>query len=582
METYINPTPKPNASGSQQKKVARKIIAAKRTLIRKKFVNKRSLALIFLATFAFIYGHVLLIRHLPLYAIVLVEATIFFLLWNKIYQMVYDLKLLFLFNKSYDAGETFPEGEEYPTITFLLPSYHEPFNVAKMTFDSIVRSAYEGRKDIIVVDNSTKVEEEDFIAWKSYVESYAILHPDANLTARFIHNTEQGKLKPGNLDIGCLHVEDSEYVVILDIDSTLPARGNLLETAIAEFMADPKLGFLQFTIRATNNHFNDLTQSVAASQDLHRLRLVSRSYGGYKIFEGHNGMWRTSVMDKIGPWTDYYKGRIMITEDILKSAIVYANGYYGKSLNIPTGEWVPASLNALQGMWMRWTYGTSQVLFKYYKEIYSRHLSVAEKMDVTYHILNHLVNGFMFPFAILMQWFVPGNATNLFLFIGFIVPQLIGVFSIYFTSVSKLKVPVWKRIQYVYAGFFLVDPFTMITQLKSTLHFLVGLPQGWKVTAKGVESTSKWKELLISKSFHLGIAIAGIAVCLGAWIIHDNADPARFAQYGILLFISLHVLLCVAVFGKERQQQENDVETATVDGMEENTVKLPEYKFDVA
>jgi len=582
METYINSKTKTNASLTNQTVKPRKVFAEKRALIRKRFVTGPMLALVFLCSFAYIFFHVLVVWQQPVYVIVLTEIAIFLLIWNKFYQMVFDLKLLFFFNNSYDSGESFPANTAYPTITFIIPSYHEPFAVAKMTFDSIIKAPYKGRKDIIVVDNSRDIHSDDFITLKNYVETYGVLHPEEQVTSRFIYNTEQGKLKPGNLDLGWLHVEDSEYVVILDVDSTLPANGELLEKAVAEFMADGKLGFLQFTIRATNNHFNDLTQSVAASQDLHRLRLSSRSYGGYKIFEGHNGMWRTSVLDKIGAWTDYYKGNIMVTEDILKSALVYANGYYGKTLHIPTGEWVPCSLNALESMWMRWTYGTSQVLFKYFREIYCKYISVTEKFDITFHILNHLVNGFIFPVAILLQWFMPGMAANLFLLVGYLVPQLIGIFAIYFTSVSKLKEPLFKRIKYVYAAFFLIDTFTMFTQLKSTLNFLAGVPQGWKVTAKGVEHSTKWKELLLSKSFHIVLALIGILVCAASWIVHYGANPAQLGQFALLLFMSINVLLCIAVFGKDRHQELNNVDSAAIDGQEATAIDMQEYKFDVA
>ncbi|WP_315823404.1 glycosyltransferase [Paraflavitalea speifideaquila] len=286
METYIKPKAKADVSLNNQPLTPKKVFAEKRALIGKKFVNRRMLLLVLLFSFAYVFLHLLVVRHLPVYAIVLIEIVIFVMVWIKFYQILFDLKLLFFFNNTYDAKAPFPADKGYPTISFIVPSYHEPFPVAKMTFDSIVKAPYKGRKDIIMVDNSRDTDTEDFISLQNYVNTYALLHPEDNVTARFIYNTEKGKLKPGNLDLGWLHVEDSEFVVILDIDSTLPAHGNLLEKAVAEFIADGKLGFLQFTIRATNNHFNDLTQSVAASQNLHRMRLVSRSYGGIKYLKG--------------------------------------------------------------------------------------------------------------------------------------------------------------------------------------------------------------------------------------------------------------------------------------------------------
>jgi hypothetical protein len=134
----------------------------------------------------------------------------------------------------------------------------------------------------------------------------------------------------------------------------------------------------------------------------------------------------------------------------------------------------------------------------------------------------------------------------------------------------------------VYAAFFLVDTFTMLTQLKSTLNFLVGVPQGWKVTAKGVENSTKWKDLLLSKSFHIVLALIAIIVCAASWIVHYNANPAQLGQFALMLFMSINVLLCIAVFGKDRQQVQHDVESAMIGGQEATAIDMQEYKFDVA
>jgi len=555
-------------------------IIGSRLLIRKKFVTWQALILVFLLSTAYMVVHAQVLKGLPPYVIIAVEVLIFLLVWNKAYQITYDLKLLFFFNGGYDAELEFPDTHDYPAITFIIPSYQEPFQVARMTLDSVINIPYKGKKEIIVVDNSKDIHARDFLALQEYVRSLNARYLEEEITAQFIHNPVRETLKPGNLDLAEKHIRHGEYVLILDVDSTLPANGDLLEQCVAAFIADSKLGFLQFTIKATNHHFNKLSQAVAFSQDLHRLRLTCRSYGGYKIFEGHNGMWRKSVLDKVGRWTDYYKGNIMITEDILKSARVYANGYYGKSLHVITGEWVPSSLNALESMWMRWTYGTSQVLFKYFREIYSRYVSPIEKFDISYHILHHFAHGFIFPFAMLLQLFIPGAATNLFLLAVYIIPQTTGAVTIYFRSAQKIPSSIIQRIRYVYTAFFLVDTFTMSTQLKSTINFLAGVPQGWKVTAKGVEKATGWRELLVSKSFHVSMAVGVLFLCLASWGINYHFAPAALIHFALLAFMSLNLLLCIAVFGKEVQQSDNKVETAVIDQQE--ALVLQELQADVA
>jgi cellulose synthase/poly-beta-1,6-N-acetylglucosamine synthase-like glycosyltransferase len=472
---------------------------------------------------------------------------------------------------------------EYPPIAFIIPSYQEPFSVARMTFDSVIRAPYPGVKEIIVVDNSSNTAAEDFVAMRRYVETFADLHPGVtNVVTRFIYNPRRDTLKPGNLDLAEKYIGIGEFVVILDVDSTLPGHGNLLEKAVAEFLSDDKLGFLQFHIKATNNHFNPLSQAVAAFQDMHRLRLTLRSYGGYKIFEGHNGMWRRTVLDSVGAWTDYYKNNIMITEDILKSAQVYANGYYGKSLNIKTGEWVPASLDALESMWMRWTYGTSQVLFKCFYRIYSRWLSAVEKFDITYHVLNHFARGFVLPIALLLALLAPGAATDFFIVVVFVLPQLTGAVCSFRLSVNQPNLSVRQRIWYVYCGFFMVDTFIMITQLRSTVNFLAGIRQGWKVTAKGVEDSSGWGRILGNKAFHIGTGLLALGSGLFTWVVHYHLDPAGLPDVVLPMFIGINLLLCVFLFGKDRQSVGNDVESAVIDATRREDLEIRELEADVA
>ncbi|HWC54651.1 MAG TPA: glycosyltransferase family 2 protein [Chitinophagaceae bacterium] len=540
-----------------------------RALIRKKFVDWKILTLVFIFSLLYLIFHTLHIRDKPIYLIVFAEALMFFLVWNKVYQIFYDLKLLFFFNNEYDVNLEFPRGKDYPAISFVIASYQEPFKVAKMTFDSVVNAPYKGRKEIIVVDNSRDVLSDDFIKWKKYVEEFTTLHPSQNISARFVYNHRRDTLKPGNLDLAEQFIKEGEFVVILDVDSTLPANAELLERAVTEFMLDGKLGFLQFSMKATNYHFNNLTQSVAASQDLHRLRLTSRSYGGYKIFEGHNGMWRKSVLEKVGNWTDYYKGNIMITEDILKSAQVYSNGYYGKSLHIMTGEWIPSSLNALESMWMRWTYGTSQVLFKYFNEIYSKRISLLEKFDISYHVLHHFAHGFIIPMAILLQLIMPGPLSTIFIVAVYILPQLIGAITIYFKSINRLEIPFLRKLGYIYGGYFLVDTFIMSTQLKSSINFLSGIPQGWKVTEKGIENSLAWKDLLLNKSFHILIACVAIAVCIISWFINYDMEPAKLIHFSVLVFMAVNLVLSVVIFGKAGRKGHNDVESAIIDAIGE-------------
>jgi hypothetical protein len=113
----------------------------------------------------------------------------------------------------------------HPAIAFIIASYEEPFEVAKMTFDCARDIAYPGPREIIVADNSQATDSEDYRRWQSYVESH---RSDRNRRVTFVHNENKSGLKPGNLDLAITLVKDASYVMFLDIDSTLPRRTNML------------------------------------------------------------------------------------------------------------------------------------------------------------------------------------------------------------------------------------------------------------------------------------------------------------------------------------------------------------------
>ncbi len=529
-----------------------------RKLIHKKFVNQIGLVISLFASLSYAVFIWMMLKESSILISIGLIIPLLFLSWNKFYQVFYDLKIINSFDDSYNPHLKLNEQNKLPAVAVIIPSFEEPFQVAKMTFDSVVNTDYKGKKEIIVVDNSQHTDSENFKKWFSYINEFNTTYPDLNVTAKFIFNPTTNKLKPGNLDLAEEFITEGEFVVILDIDSTLPQNQELFNRAIAEFKEDSKLGFLQFHMKATNNHFNSLTQSIAASQDLHRLRLTSRSYGGYKIFEGHNGMWRRSVLKKTDSWTNYYKGNIMITEDILKSSQVYALGYYGKSINIETGEWVPSSLGALENMWMRWTYGTNQVLFKCFHDLFLKGTNLIEKFDAIYHVLHHFANGFILPIAFILQLFVPGPMTNLFLLITFIIPQFIGGVTIYFKSLKKSEYSFIQNLGYLYSGFFMIDTLIMSIQLRSTFNFLSGMKLGWKVTEKGIGKAHKTLDYLISKVYHFGIA----AICIGISII-----PYKALNYGhvswvdgmALSFLGINLILCLLIFRNQSRKTHNQI-----------------------
>jgi hypothetical protein len=233
-------------------------------------------------------------------------------------------------------------------------------------------------------------------------------------------------------------------------------------------------------------------------------------------------------------------------------------------------------------MWMRWTYGTIQVLLKCYNCIYTRRLSAEEKFDITYHVLNHILRGFGLPLALLLSLLVPGAATTLFITVVFVLPQLTGAICSCRMTVSRQNLSIAQRIWYVYCGFFMVDIFIMTTQLQSTLNYLAGIRQGWKVTAKGVEDSSGWVRIVSSKAFHIGAGLLALGTGLFSWAVYYHLEPGGLPFVALPLFIGINLLMCIFLFGKERQSEDNDVGSAGIDVMHTEDLEIQELKADVA
>jgi cellulose synthase/poly-beta-1,6-N-acetylglucosamine synthase-like glycosyltransferase len=245
-----------------------------------------------------------------------------------------------------------------PRISVIMPSFEEPFDVKSMTLDSVLGMGYPGELEFISVDNSRNITDPDWTRWRMLLAS-----PDITRRAdtMFLHNRYAEGLKPGNLD-HALGYATGEYIVFVDVDSSLPADPTLLLAAVGRFEADPGLGFVQFRVVPTNSHFNRLTDGFARYQRAHHLTDMVGGLGGFVLFKGHNAIWRRSVLDVVGPWQGRLHGRLVLAEDFLKAVDAYAAGYRGEVSPIPTGEWVPNSVSAFVSMWRRWEYGTFQVL----------------------------------------------------------------------------------------------------------------------------------------------------------------------------------------------------------------------------
>ena len=217
-----------------------------------------------------------------------IALTIWFslTLFSYLYLAAIQVRLMLFDYKSLNQGNRIHSSlTDFPKVSVIIPSCNEPFNVAKMTFDSAISLDYPRDKiEIIVVDNSD-ADFEGLQAWKQYVQS-----SDKSINSRFIHREGRQGFKPRNIDIG-IGQSSGEFVFFLDIDSTI--RRSSLQRVLLHFELDPNLGYAQIHTLQTNAQGNSLIAKVNAIK-LNLLRTAQgvRSHGGMCLFYGHNGIWR--------------------------------------------------------------------------------------------------------------------------------------------------------------------------------------------------------------------------------------------------------------------------------------------------
>jgi len=454
-------------------------------------------------------------------------------------------------------------GAGLPGVSIVIASRHEPFNVAKMTFDSAIDLEYpEGGKEIIVVDNSDRGHQ-DYVSWRSYVESFGEngIFRKSGLRVVFIHREGTEGYKPRNLDIALSHVR-LETVLYLDVDSTL-MEDSLLR-ALPLFQWDSKLAFVQLHALPSNAKFKSKLSTYHALQNYFlRFGTAYLANTSHALFYGHNAIWRTSVLREIGDSLEYHRGEPVVAEDLSMTLRASFKGYYGSGAWVYSGEWVPESLRESESMWLRWTVGTFQV--------FSRHRQGIKQLKNTRPIectgwLHHC--GSLVAYGLAPCFFAIGVALNvpllMFLAVLSMVPEIIN--AVY--AVAKLPLggmSTIQKIRYCYGGSVVLGSFLNWVRLKGLCRYIVGQKQGWVPTGKSSSGSISW--VAVAKE-RWGFILYG-AWCL-SWSAFWLGSGAPGIFQSILLSLAglhgLNSLVALGVFGKSTMCDEpvSSKETGTV------------------
>jgi len=113
-----------------------------------------------------------------------------------------------------------------------------------------------------------------------------------------------------------------------------------------------------------------------------------------------------------------------------------------------------------------------------------------------------------------------------------------------------------------------MDAFIVAVCLRAVINFLLGVKQGWKPTAKGLETTPTWPQVISRNLYVLGLAVTILAALGAAWGSYTGFSVALLPGYLPPAFVSINLILCVLLYGRQGRNAEDGIEGTTIDGYE--------------
>lgn len=447
------------------------------------------------------------------------------------------------------AGTT----EALDRAAVIIVSRNEPFEVAKMTFDSALSLDYPlGKLEIIVVDNSD-CRFPEYLAWKDYVESFCEngFRSISGIRVVFVHREGTEGFKPRNLDIA-LNQVSADYILYLDVDSTV--HKDTLMRIIPMFKNDESLGFVQLHTAPTNAKDESplaLTQSLR--NYFLRLETLLNTYISHSLFYGHNAVWRTSVVREMGDCLEYHRDEVVVTEDISMSFRARFLGYHGVGACLESGEWVPETMRDTEAMWLRWTVGTYQVYSKHFRDL--KNLKKLRKSEIA-GWLQHV--GVLVNYGLLPIYLVLGLVLNSTLLMSMAALSFLPEFVQVFCAFHKLSLDGMKpipKIMKLYSSFLVLGAFINWVKCVGLLRYLARLKQGWVPTGKATEGDISFYTVLSERWAFLlfGVGCLSYSLFLLAFRTEGVIESVLVAACGIHGFNSI---LSVVLFGRSSMHED--------------------------
>ncbi len=247
---------------------------------------------------------------------------------------------------------------------------------------------------VYILDDSTDLE------FQYRADRFANRFPDKVCVIR---RPDRRGFKAGNLNYALTNFAVNEpFFAISDADEILPC--DFLKCLVPILIKDEKCGFAQANHCCNPNASNLLRAVLGTGIDIHwRWYQPLRNKYGFVMLLGHGAVLRRKCWEKIGGFPE------IVSEDLAYAIRLRDAGWYGKFVeDITCYEEFPESVRSFRIRHMKWTRGTCEFLVTESKRwILSKNISLLEKLDIFFPVMNLPFAVIFFPFVICASLFIP-------------------------------------------------------------------------------------------------------------------------------------------------------------------------------
>lgn len=424
-----------------------------------------------------------------------------------------------------------------PLVDIFITTYREPADVLRRTIAGALSVSY-ANKQIYLLDDGSR-------------EEIRLLAEEMGIN--YITRDGNTHFKAGNIN-NALSQTNGEFILSLDADHI--CASTIIDYALPTFIADEKVGLLQFAHRALNPSVLDRTLRYRGfATDLaaaYYVYLPSQKFWQGILWGGSGAVLRRAAMEDIGGVSVG-----SVTEDMHTSFTLFDHGW--KIAYVPLPQIMamsPETLSALLTQQKRWFTGAIQLNFGVKYWLY-KNLTIPQRVLQMFNLVS------FWSFFPRLIWITCPMLFTLF----HIVPArmlaiefLIGWSPLFYLSVRGNYLVARKNNSLVVLDLFDTLKGPAMLSAGFTM-FMQGLVQPFRTTPKGMKDPSRSDvRLSIPYACMLVLAICAATSFLRGWISHPDISLP------LLLFSWYYVfLLAGAVFTALEKPQPMAMHTVPAD-----------------